>query len=383
MPSYFFLSLMNGAAWGGSEELWFRTALHAAEKGHTVGCGFYHWPEKEEKITALKQAGCQLYLLPNKGRSKSNLAKRLRFKITRWQAQRKVASIPFQHYDLVVVNLGGFEIYTATWKNLYRLLPNYALLFHNYDEEAAFKTAKANRLRKWLTGATLNLFAAKRIQETLEAKLELQIPHANVLLNPITIEPPSKPIPYPKSEVCIFIMLAELDTSRKAQDNLVRALSSQKWKERNWKLFLYGKGRDAKMLKRLIEALDLQDKIELRGHTDNVKNALQEAHLVLQITHRDAMPLAVVEAMAMARPLVVSHVGDMPQWVQENQNGWIARDASEKEIDAAMEKAWQDKERWPQAAAASFVIFQEKFSVSAEQRLLQQLQQAIAENRER
>ena len=46
MKSVLFISLMNGAAWGGSEELWFQTALYAANNGYKVGCAFYEWPQK-------------------------------------------------------------------------------------------------------------------------------------------------------------------------------------------------------------------------------------------------------------------------------------------------------------------------------------------------
>ncbi|HUC82746.1 MAG TPA: glycosyltransferase family 4 protein [Flavisolibacter sp.] len=382
MPSFFFLSLMNGAAWGGSEELWYRTALHAAKKGHTVACAFYHWPEKEEKITTLKEAGCQVYLLPNKGRRKANLAQKLRYKISKWKVGQTISSLPFQQYDLVVVNLGGFEIYTSTWKNVYRHLPTYALLFHNYNEDAVFKPTKATRLRQWINSAAINLFAAKRIQESLEEKLAIEIVHGDILLNPITIASAQTQTSYPAmQEPFIFMMLAELVVSRKAQDNLIKALSSAKWRGRNWQLRLYGKGQDHHLLQSLVSSLNLQEKVELKGHTSQVKVALQEAHLVLQITHRDAMPLAVVEAMAMARPLVVSRVGDMPRWVEEGHNGWLAKDATVEGIDAALEKAWQNKERWPQAGAASFAIFQEKFPASAEERLLKQLQQAIPTKR--
>jgi hypothetical protein len=34
MKSVLFISLMNGGAWGGSEELWFQTALYAAKHGY-------------------------------------------------------------------------------------------------------------------------------------------------------------------------------------------------------------------------------------------------------------------------------------------------------------------------------------------------------------
>ncbi|HEX8316439.1 MAG TPA: glycosyltransferase, partial [Flavisolibacter sp.] len=347
MPSFLFLSLMNGAAWGGSEELWHRTALDAAGKGYKIGCAFYHWKEKEPKIEALQKAGCQVYLLPNEGRRKNNLKERIHYKWSKRKAKKAVASLPYQEYDLTIVNLGGFEIYTATWKNTYRLLPAYALLFHNYSEEDVYKPVKAERLHQWMKHAAGNFFAAARIKEVLEQKLNITIPNADVVINPITIVPSGAPAPYPVIAPFVFVMLAELDVSRKAQDNLIKALSSPKWKARNWKLFLYGKGKDSQLLQQLITQLSLSGKVELKGHVDQVKTALEQAHLVLQLTHRDAMPLVVAEAMAVGRPVVASKVGDMPLWVREGRNGWIANNASVEEIDSAMERAWQQKEQWP------------------------------------
>lgn len=373
-PSLFFLSLMNGAAWGGSEELWYRTALYAVAKGHKVGCAFYEWPEKEERISVLEKAGCRLYRLPNKGRSRRNLAEKIQNKISKWKAKQVINALSFQEYDLTLVNLGGFEIYTNTWKNLYRRLPAYALLFHNYSETDDFKPVKAKRLQQWIEKAAGNFFDAGRINEVLEQKLGIVIPNAAVAMNPVTIAPPSSPAPYPPLlEPFIFVVLAEFDTSRKAQDHLVKALSSQKWKERSWKLFLYGKGKDEKSLQHLVKELGLTEKVELKGHVADVKSALLKAHLVLQLTHRDAMPLAVVEAMAMARPVVVSRVGDMPRWIMEGRNGWVSSDASVEAIDAVMDRAWQQKEQWPQAGEQSFLLFREKFPESPEDRFLQQL----------
>ncbi|HVF98116.1 MAG TPA: hypothetical protein VM871_12375, partial [Flavisolibacter sp.] len=133
MRSLFFLSVMNGAPWGGSEELWYRTALRAANQGYRVGCAFYEWDEKKEKTEALQKAGCRVYLLPNKGRRKANLAERIQYKLSKWQLKRIIPSIPFQDYELVVVNLGGLEIYTPAWRDALRYLPAYVLLFHSYS----------------------------------------------------------------------------------------------------------------------------------------------------------------------------------------------------------------------------------------------------------
>ena len=66
MKSVFFLSLMNGSAWGGSEEMWYRTALWMGRQGYKIGIGCYDWGEKQERISELKEVGCTIYLFPNK-----------------------------------------------------------------------------------------------------------------------------------------------------------------------------------------------------------------------------------------------------------------------------------------------------------------------------
>ncbi len=75
MKSILFLSLMNGAAWGGSEEQWYRAALWMAENNYTVAVSCFYWKEKEEKIKQLEAAGCKLYLLPGKPQTKGLFGK--------------------------------------------------------------------------------------------------------------------------------------------------------------------------------------------------------------------------------------------------------------------------------------------------------------------
>ena len=74
---------------------------------------------------------------------------------------------------------------------------------------------------------------------------------------------------------------------------------------------------------------------------------------------------------------MASKVGDMPEWIRENENGWLSEDASAEEIDQVLERAWQQKTRWPQMGEKSFSIFREKFTGSAEQKLLHKIVAAI------
>ncbi len=361
MKSVFFLSLMNGSAWGGSEEIWYCTALWMSKNGYRVGVGIYEWEEKHNRVDRLIETGCTVYLLPNK----KGLFKK--------QAVKKVlASIPFSEYGLVVVNQGGWEeILHAPFKKLYIRLPEYVILNHNYNEMAELSASKRKLLQQWLRSAQMNFGATGKIFEVIEKRFNIPVPKKYTLPNPISFQPDTETPAYPAltNKPCTWVMLAELDVARKSQDVLIKILASSKWKERSWQLYFYGKGKDKNLLEELITVSGLENKVFLKGFTTDIKGTLQNCHLLLQCTRIDAMPIAVVEAMAMARPCVVSNVGDMPVWVQDGFNGFVCTDTSEHGIDLALEKCWQQKNNWEVMGKISFGIFTKKYPQPYEEKV--------------
>jgi len=376
-PSILFISLMNGAAWGGSEELWFKTAMYASAKKYRIGCVLFEWPEKESQVTKLITSGCSVYRLPNAGRLRSDLKEKWIYKtITKIRLKHAVKKLPVDEYDIVVISQGGDrDVYSKPWKQFYKKLKRYQLIYHNYDEQFSFKKRKLGILKDWISGAKKNFFVSKRMKDVLEKQLNITFPNPELVINPITFIQPSVPSPFPPLENgnFVFAMLATLDVRRKAQDNLIHVLSSEKWKSRNWILDLYGDGLSSSLLKNLVAEKNAGDKIFLRGYVNDVKNVLLKTHLVMQITHIDAMPLTVVEAMAMAKPVVVSNIGDMPDWVQENINGWIAPDASIENIDKVLEVAWSKRNDWNEMGRSSYDLFMKKFPVCIEEKFLRQI----------
>jgi glycosyltransferase involved in cell wall biosynthesis len=361
MKSIFFLSLMNGGAWGGSEELWFRTAIWMSRRGYTIGIGCYDWTEKQDRLTALKDADCNIYLLPQK----KGLFKKTAIK-------KALHSIPFEEYELTVVNQGGWEeILHTPFHNLYKKLPAYVILNHNYNENAVLSFQKQKLLQQWIAGAQMNFGATQKIFEVIENKFNISIDKKLTLVNPVTFTPDTEANAYPPftNVDCTWVMLAELDTARKAQDILIAALSSAKWKARSWQLHLYGKGKDKEKLEKLIIELGLEDKIFLKGFTTDIKQTLLNCHLLLQCTLIDAMPLSVVEAMATGRPCVVSKVGDMPAWVEDGVNGFICPIVTAEGIDEVMESCWQQKSNWAAMGKNAFDTFIKKYPQPYEEKI--------------
>jgi glycosyltransferase involved in cell wall biosynthesis len=184
-----------------------------------------------------------------------------------------------------------------------------------------------------------------------------------VLFNPVTIQLPGCQTPFtsqPKEKL-EFAVLAELDVKRKAQDVLIKALAAEKWKTRNYTLNIYGNGKDRQILEKLITDTGLSSKVFLKGFTKDVKEVLSNSHVLLQLTHIDAMPISVTEALAMSRAIIASDVGDMPLWINEGVNGWIAKKVCFEEIDRVLENAWQNRNSLEEMGKESYRIFRQKY----------------------
>lgn len=355
MPSIFFLSLMNSDSWGGSEEIWFRSAIHLAQKGIKVAVCCFNWPAKQDKLDQLTNAGCELYLLAGRNETTS-LWNKMKLKTA-------IQKLPLENYDEIIINQGGWkDIVHGPLKSVYRRCKNYSLVYHNYDREK-LSPAKTQLFIKWVKKAKMNIGDAARIFSEIAKTNSVLIPNQRVLFNPITFAAPTQYTPFVNSvnDNLNFIVLAQLDLKRKAQDILVKALSGEKWKARKWRLHIYGKGNDAGTLANLIETAGLSEKVYLKGYSHDIPEALTWSHVVLQLTHIDAMPISVTEAMAMSRPVIGSNVGDMPLWINDDVNGWIANEVSAGAIDAVLEKAWQNRYNLEAMGKESFNIFTRKY----------------------
>lgn len=359
---------MNSDPWGGSEVQWLALAKYCCSINKKVTCLVYDWDDKKKILEPLKELGAEIIFIPNKGRKKENIFQRLRFEwLTRVKQRRFINKFDFSCYNFVVVNQGGFmEVTNHPWKNVYKKLKKYCLTFHNYTLDYKFKQEKASCLKQWMSNAFMNIGDAARVGKILEEQLNCKFNNFKSLVNPLTIQRSESYTPFPPllNGNYKLVMLAQLDVSRKAQDNLIKAVAQPHWKERNFIIELYGGGEHYEILNNLIHQLKVDDKVYLKGNTSKVAEVLETTHLALQITHRDAMPISVVEAASKSKALVVSDVGDMPLWIENN--GWIAPDASVESISAVLEKAWEERNSWEEMGRNSFDIFQKKFPKSVE-----------------
>ncbi len=346
MASILFLSSMNGGPWGGSEGLWSRTAMRLAAEGHDVACAAFDWPGKERRFEELRAAGCAVLPLPNWRRRKATVLDWLVHEGLAKPAQTlAVRALPFGRYDHIAFSQGAWdEVTTQPFRRLDRLARSYSIAYHSYREEGTPR--RPHDLRRIVRGARANLFASGRGREVLAERLGMDPPNAALLHNPLSFEPSTEEPAWPDDAGPLrLIGVGTLHFDTKAQDVLLRALAAERWRARAWTLELYGEGPERADIEALARALGLEGRVALRGHTADVAAALASAHLLVQPSRVEAVPISVHEAMAMARPCLVTRIGDMPRWIRDGESGFVAARPEAGDVAAALEAAWAARPR--------------------------------------
>jgi L-malate glycosyltransferase len=353
MSKLAFISTMSGLPWGGSEFLWTMTATEAIAQGHQVDCSTYDWALTVPQIQQLSSKGAQLY--PRQRFTTQSIYTRLKNKIRSLglpiaQPVSDFQAIFDRNPDIICISQGAsYDIGCDFVADLYDLLQKYSIpyiLVCQFNSDLSpLDDISRERVLKAFQGAAKVLFVAKQNCQFAEHHLASKIPNASIIQNPVNIQDIS-PIPFPHSSTIAFASVARLDISFKGQDVLFKVLGQLQWRERNWKLNLYGSGRDRKYLETLAEYYQIGERVHFAGHVSDISAVWKENHILLMPSRAEGCPLSLVEASICGRPAVVSNVGDNAECVIEAETGFISDSYTYLSFSDAMEKAWNSKESW-------------------------------------
>ncbi len=120
-----------------------------------------------------------------------------------------------------------------------------------------------------------------------------------------------------------FINVARQDEN-KNQAAIIRCFAQLHKGHPDTRLILLGDGPCHDKLCGLRDELGLKNVIELPGSKSNVADYYARADVYVQASHREAMPMSVLEAMAAGLPIISTDVGGMRDVVQNN--GYLYED---------------------------------------------------------
>lgn len=138
--------------------------------------------------------------------------------------------------------------------------------------------------------------------------------------------------------------------SQKGQDVLVEAACRLRARGRRVTIWITGTPTDAWQAGVVERAArgGVQEAVRFLGYTDRMPDLLAACDLVVLPSREENFPYAVLEAFAMARPVIATRVGGVPELVRGGANGWSVPPEDAEALAAAIEAVLDS----PQEAAA-------------------------------
>ena len=129
--------------------------------------------------------------------------------------------------------------------------------------------------------------------------------------------------------------------------------------------FLFvGGGPYLKLLEKTIETINgLRDNVKLVGHVQDVKKILVHSDIFVLPSYYEGMPLSLLEAMACAKPVIATNVGDVSDVVKDGFNGLLVEPGSPLALANAIEKLLDDSQFAKKLGIRGYETVKESFGI--------------------
>jgi glycosyltransferase involved in cell wall biosynthesis len=92
------------------------------------------------------------------------------------------------------------------------------------------------------------------------------------------------------------------------------------------------------LLKNMVADLDLSHLFTFHGQVSNVLSKINEMDIIVCASHQEAFPIAILEAMAMQKPIVSTNVNGIPEAIIDNESGLLVDPHSPQQLASATSK---------------------------------------------
>jgi len=129
-----------------------------------------------------------------------------------------------------------------------------------------------------------------------------------------------KSVSFEKTKVVRFVSIGRLE-KQKGFDVLFSAFA--KIRDLPWELTVVGNGSLLGDLEDQVQMLGLKEKVSFYGTTDEIPKVLQDHHAFVLASRWEGQGIVIMEAMAAAKPVIVSKVGGIVELVDQGKTGFM------------------------------------------------------------
>ena len=120
----------------------------------------------------------------------------------------------------------------------------------------------------------------------------------------------------------VFICVARLAPVKDPM-TLLQAFRNIWLRNKEVRLVFVGEGEERAKMENYIHQSGMDKNVILVGEQADINAYLNMADVFVLSSIEESLPLALLEALNVGLPCIVSHVGDMPLWVEHGQNGYV------------------------------------------------------------
>lgn len=145
--------------------------------------------------------------------------------------------------------------------------------------------------------------------------------------------------PAPVPEIARIVCVGRL-SKEKGQLLLIEAAHQLALKKIKFELVLAGDGGMRSEIEELIAQLDLTSQIRITGWigSTQVREEIIAARALVLPSFSEGLPVVIMEAMALRRPVIATYVGGIPELIQPGENGWLVPAGSVNDMVIAIEE---------------------------------------------
>lgn len=351
-----FAFVSGNRAWGGSEELWSATAAVLASEGHRVTVFKSGVDNSEPRMRRLRELSCRIRDL-----TRFPLMPRRLFTLVRslssgaaygHEVVRLLIGLSLSRRpDLVVVSQGGnYDGYFLA-EVCRRLRLPYVIVSHKASELYWPADWQQKTIAAVYRATRACFFVSEHSRRLTEEQLGFALPQAAIVRNPFLVSWEERTA-WPDERQWRLVCVGRLHPKEKGQDLLLRVLARQRWRDRPLSVTFYGDGLQRASLERMGRNLGLTN-VTFAGFVRDLPGIWSAHHGLILPSRCEGLPIALVEAMLSGRVTVVTNVGGNAEVVEDGVTGYLAAAPTEDALDAAMERAWNERHRWREIGAAA------------------------------
>lgn len=130
-------------------------------------------------------------------------------------------------------------------------------------------------------------------------------------------------------------------------------------------LCLFGENRNNYLdrLKVISEQLGITEHVRWIEKNANAKSFWHQADIAVHCAHEEGLPNAILEAMACQKPIVATHIGGIPELIQDEKNGLLVRPHSPEQLSKTIERLIQSLPLRMSLAKKSYQTWQQSFTL--------------------